>query len=330
MNVTPREIPGLIWAFRLAAGEGPPVPLGPLDRERVLSESDGFVWLHFALSDARVPGFLGEVPGLPEQALQTLTGRESHPTLDVDEGVLHGVVLDFQRTFDEETRDFGWMRFALNDRMILTTRLHPLRSVDRAKSIVEQSLRIQHPTQVLEAIMMEFHRALHGIIGELNDELNRIEDYVVDDAPRDERRRLGPARRVIVRLHRQLRAAYAMVRRVETFEEEDASEVVRAWAERTADRLERADRDIASLHERARLLHEEIDSKISSETNRHLYILSVMTAFLLPPTLVAGIFGMNTGGLPWQHAAGGTWYAVGLCALSIAAAWGLLRRSGIL
>ena len=35
------------------------------------------------------------------------------------------------------------------------------------------------------------------------------------------------------------------------------------------------------------------------KTNRHLYILSIMTAFLLPPTLVTGFFGMNTGGLPF-------------------------------
>lgn len=329
MNLTRREIPGLVWGFRLATGRPQPTVIGPLDSEAITG-GEGFLWLHLALSDVRVPGFLSELPGLPEQALQTLTGRESHPTLDVDEGVLHGVLVDFQRTFDEETHDFGWLRFALSDRIIVTTRLHPLRSVDRAKAIVEQSGRIRHPTQVLDCIMVEFQKALHQVALELNEELNRIEDYVVDDAPRDERRRLGPARRVIVRLHRQLRAAYAIVRKIETLDEEDAPEIVRDWAERAADRLERADRDLASLHDRARLLHEEIDSKISSETNRHLYILSVMTAFLLPPTLVAGIFGMNTSGLPWQHTDNGTWYAVGLCGLSIAGAWWLLRRSGIL
>jgi len=38
---------------------------------------------------------------------------------------------------------------------------------------------------------------------------------------------------------------------------------------------------------------------------------------------------MNTADLPFLHEPGGTWYAVGLCAMSIALAWALLRRIGI-
>ena len=100
--------------------------------------------------------------------------------------------------------------------------------------------------------------------------------------------------------------------------------------DRLANRLEAADNDVYALQERARLLHEEIDSKLSSETNRHLYILSLMTAFLLPPSLVTGFFGMNTSSLPFAEGIGGTAYALTAIVLSILAAWWLLRRAGIL
>ncbi len=59
--------------------------------------------------------------------------------------------------------------------------------------------------------------------------------------------------------------------------------------------------DVYALADRARLLHEELDSKQSAETNRHLYILSLMTALLLPPSLVTGFFGMNTTALPFAE-----------------------------
>lgn len=100
-------------------------------------------------------------------------------------------------------------------------------------------------------------------------------------------------------------------------------------AERLSDRLEAVDRDVFALQERARLLHEEIDSKISSETNRHLYILSLMTAFLLPPTLVTGFFGMNTGALPFSEGSG-TNFAGMLIASSMGLAWIVLKRIGII
>ena len=36
----------------------------------------------------------------------------------------------------------------------------------------------------------------------------------------------------------------------------------------------------------------------------------MLTACLLPPTLVTGFFGMNTKDLPFQNTDGGTWYAL--------------------
>ena len=54
------------------------------------------------------------------------------------------------------------------------------------------------------------------------------------------------------------------------------------------------------MEARARFFHDEIDAKLASETNRQLYILSALTAAFLPPTLVAGLFGMNFEGLPWS------------------------------
>ena len=55
-----------------------------------------------------------------------------------------------------------------------------------------------------------------------------------------------------------------------------------------------------------------------------------MTAFLLPPTLVTGFFGMNTANLPFAQGSNGTEYAVGLIIASVALAWWLLRRVDIL
>ena len=38
--------------------------------------------------------------------------------------------------------------------------------------------------------------------------------------------------------------------------------------------------------------------KSSEQTNRSLHVLAIVTTVFLPASLVAGIFGMNVGGLP--------------------------------
>ena len=44
-------------------------------------------------------------------------------------------------------------------------------------------------------------------------------------------------------------------------------------------------------------MQDEIAGRTAAETNRQLFTLSILTALFLPPTLVTGVFGMNTKGL---------------------------------
>lgn len=52
------------------------------------------------------------------------------------------------------------------------------------------------------------------------------------------------------------------------------------------------------IAERAKLLQEELASRLAENTGRNLHVLSLLTAVLLPMTLVTGVFGMNVAHLP--------------------------------
>lgn len=330
MELPETSIPGLVWAHRFDRESGT-CGRAPADAKiNDLLIHDGFVWLHLGLADIRVPSMLASLPGMTPEAVQALVTRDAHATLNVTPEVICGTLVDFQREFDEMSSEIGWLHFAVIDRLIVTTRLHPLRSIDRARAAIEKSARIRGPLDVLAALVTEFQRTVVSLVHEINDELNLIEDYVYEDAERDETRRLGPARRTIVKLHRHLRTELALLRRVTTADEEDVPEHFQELARHLSDRIETAERDVYSLQERARLLHEDIDSKAARQTNRHLYILSILTAFLMPPTLVTGFFGMNTENLPFADTDGGTMFAAVVILLSIVFAWWLLRRFRIL
>ncbi|MGV3548270.1 transporter [Rhizobium sp.] len=330
MELPQASIPGLVWAHRFDSDSGACSRVPPDTTLERLVSHDGFVWLHLGLSDIRVPGILAGLPGMTEEAVQALISRDAHATLNVSPDVVCGTLVDFQRDFDEVSSEIGWLHFAVTERLIVTTRLHPLRSIDRARGAIEKSARIKGPLDVLAALVIEFQRTVVGLVHEINDELNLIEDYVYEDGERDETRKLGPARRTIVKLHRHLRTELALLRRVTTADEDDVPEHFQQLARQLSDRIETAERDVYSLQERARLLHEDIDSKATRQTNRHLYILSILTAFLMPPTLVTGFFGMNTQNLPFAQADDGTVFAMLIILSSVGFAWWLLRRFRIL
>ena len=331
MLLVPPAIPGLVWAHHFHPGSSSCTRLPAEANRSDLDIGEGFLWLHLNLADSRVTSFMEGLEGLTPAAVAALTTHDTHATITLDEQLVHGTLVDFQREFDSETRDIGWLHFFVSNRIIITTRLQPLRSIDRVRGAVEKNAsRFKRPIDVFETIVAEFQRTLITLVMELTEELNLIEDFVYDNAPRDERRKLAPVRRTVVRLHRHLRTVLTLLRRAAASEDDEMPEGFDDVASRLMNRLEAVDHDVYALQERARLLHEEIDSKLSSETNRHLYILSLMTAFLLPPSLVTGFFGMNTSSLPFAEGIGGTAFAVGFILFSVAAAWWVLRRAGIL
>ena len=90
------------------------------------------------------------------------------------------------------------------------------------------------------------------------------------------------------------------------------------------------ERDAAALSDRARLIYEEIETRSAATTNRSLSALTVISTMLLPPTFVAGLFGMNVAGLPWAADREGFWWVLGFCVVLIIAMYLVLRRFRIL
>lgn len=83
-----------------------------------------------------------------------------------------------------------------------------------------------------------------------------------------------------------------------------------------------------TVNDRARLLQEEVAAELADESNRSLKALAVMSALLLPGSLIVGIFGMNTAGLPLTQTSGGFELALMVAAAATGLFYWLLLRAG--
>ncbi len=154
-QISNATIPGFVWAYRFGAGSSVFERLpDTTDRTELLADGS-FVWLHLNLVDARVTTFLDEFPGLTEPVRTALTTHETHGMITVDEQMVFGTLVDFQRDFDQDTHNLGWLHFAISDGFIITTRLQPLRSVERARATVEKNpLKFQRPLDIFELLVI--------------------------------------------------------------------------------------------------------------------------------------------------------------------------------
>ena len=72
--------------------------------------------------------------------------------------------------------------------------------------------------------------------------------------------------------------------------------------------------DTQDYAEHCQFLLEELRAQVEEQTNRNVYILTMLSAIFLPATLIAGIWGMNVGGIPFSGSPNGFWVVGGLIA----------------
>ena len=87
--------------------------------------------------------------------------------------------------------------------------------------------------------------------------------------------------------------------------------------------------DMAALQERIKLLQEEIAALASEANNRSLYVLTIVTVLALPINIIAGLLGMNVGGVPLAGDQSGFWIIAGIVLLFtvVAGAWLFRQRN---
>lgn len=182
--------------------------------------------------------------------------------------------------------------------MALNGRRHALRSIDRLSQDVRNGECFDSSVALLNRLMHEQSDVLERIVQEVTQRVDSIEDQLLTGRPLSKPKELGKLRRVLVRLQRLLApepgAMFRLLRRPPPWCADVDMEELRQVTEEFSLVL----RNMTALQERIKLLQEEITAQVGEQTNRSVFTLTVVTVLALPINIVAGLFGMNVGGVP--------------------------------
>ncbi|MDE8653958.1 CorA family divalent cation transporter [Novosphingobium album (ex Liu et al. 2023)] len=287
----PATGPGLIWGIDFAPGER-------RDVENCNSPHRGFLrWLHLNLADHGTRLWIETTPELPQGAREVLLSQDSHQRALVERKTVACVLHDFERDFDvRDTGRVGALRVALTPTLIVSARVHPIGSADITRRRLDAIDTVDGPARALDLIVSAILENIGRVIASLSAEVQAAEDALIDERHVPSGRRLLEIRRRLAQLHRMLEGTHGVLHRLEL--DHDLPHEMLPTAEKLAQRVQGVDGDTLSVTNQLRLLRDELDHQQNQKINQNLFLLSVMTALMLPSTLVTGIFGMNTGGLP--------------------------------
>ncbi len=326
-RVTPESENGVLWAYRFEEGQKPLV-LSHFDAEMVDPKDPAWYWIHLTSAHEQARPLIRSCQFLPEDAIESLIDQDGGLRFDVEGETVYGALADFERDLSGRTNETSKLFFALNRKIFISVRRHALFSTDRVRRQFNYGQIPNSPLDLLELIFAQFANAAAKELANLSDTLDDIEDRVLQPEINDDRILLAPIRRTSSRLHRHFLAMRLSLTRFEKIQmalPEHFDDV----ATNLSRELEGLDHDAVLVQDRARLLQDEMAAKTNAAINDNLRIISVMTALLLPPTLISGIFGMNVKDLPFLETHSGFWFVLGLIALSSFLAYRLLKRFDI-
>ncbi len=328
MNAVVGEATAFLWAY--AFRDGCARKLDDQELAAELAAPEAWVWLHFPLSDQRARTYIEGLDQIPAASRTLILEVEPRVQVQFAGDWAFGVLPDLERDLEGRPTGAGRLQFAAGQRLLVTARRHALRVVDEVRRGCEAGTATADPSAVVARLVERFVDISEARAHAVSDALDSIEDHLLDTAAELESVRLGPLRREVSRNHREFLALRSALHRAMSPRESHRMVGLAEQMPRLAQEVEDLDRENISLQERARLLHEEIDSKITGATNRSMRALTIISTMLIPPTLIVGAFGMNVGGIPFGASHAGFIAASVLCLAVVAGAWWLLRRMQIL
>ena len=325
--------PGFISAFRFSSGQALRLSW---DEARESIAGEGPTWLHLSANDDAVEGWLEGVTSMPDVAREFLNGEDKRPRVHIGSNFVYGVVADLElvaKTPDaaapdarEANRATGALRFYVDRHRMITVRARPLQSTDRLRHAVLEGTMFRDTVDLFAGLIRALNDTFADRIDEIGDCLDDVEEDVLEGSHSKCRAALGEVRRRIVEVKRFVdpernALTQLVLRRLEWAEPRSMEALVQAIQV-----LNGLGGGLEGLYERAKLLQDEIAAALSEDINRKLLWLAIMSALLLPATLVTGIFGMNVAGLPGTKDPASFWIVVGVMAGGAAITIFLLRR----
>jgi zinc transporter len=262
------------------------------------SAEQGVLWVHLDRTGAAAQDWLQQRSGIDPVICQTLLQDEVRPrALTLGEAllvILRGVNLNP----GADPEDMVGVRVWLEPNRIVTLRHRRLMVVNDLREALAAKLGAKGPGEFLYRLAEGLIERMGPVVGELDDRVDQLEDEVLTAQSAELRAKLGEIRREAIALRRYLAPQRDVMARLPAEQISWLDSLHKAHLREIADRTLRHVEDLDAARERAAVTQDELNNRLADQMNRTMYLLAIVAAVLLPPSLITGLFGINVGGMP--------------------------------
>lgn len=281
----------LDWDALRGALQAPPVP-------------SAWHWIHIDRSDATARWWLQKEAGLSTEVLEALLNDDTQPRAAELDGGLLLILRGRNRDAGQTIADLVSMRLFMTERRVITVRLRPFAPTARLAHIYEDGAGPATPSAFLDQMLDIMLEQIEEGLDWIGIEIDRLEDLALT-APggelQDQRAALNKIKRSVIARRRYLRPQQHALARLATLNATCLEEKHHSSFSETADQTGRIVEDLEELRERATIVAEEMQARMTDQLNRTLVTLAVVSTVFLPLTVLTSLFGANLAGIPFAE-----------------------------
>ena len=258
----------------------------------------GPLWVHLNRDSSIAQRWLQQHSGLEPLVVESLLAENTRPRCaPVGNGVmlfLRGVNLNP----GADPEDMVSIRLWIEPLRIISVRIRHLLSVDDLRRALAEGRGPRDVGEFVAQLTDLLATRMSGAIGDVDDEVDRLQDQALETESRQLRTEVIHLRREIIALRRYLAPQRDALNRLIQTRPTWLDELNLLQIREEADRVTRFVEDLDAARERAAVTQEEINNNLAEQLNSRMYVLSVVAAIFLPLGFLTGLFGVNVGGIP--------------------------------
>ena len=319
---------GIVFSYVLN-GKGGATPVD-WNKIKQWKPGQGVLWLHLDYMNDNAQRWLSQESGIDPVLFEALIAEDTRPRV-VSSGnslllILRGV--NFNPGADPE--DMVALRMWFDEHRIITMRHRKVMAIEDIHKKIESG---KGPSTPAEFLIMAANRLVDrmgDIVADIDDAVDELEETVLTAESNELRPKLANIRRQSISLRRYMAPQRDVLSRLQNERIHWLSDIDRVHIREVAERTARFIDDIDAARDRASITHEELNSRLSEQMNKTMYVLSIVAAIFLPLGLLTGLLGINVGGIPGTESKTAfTFVTLFLIVIAIGEVWIFKRRKWI-
>jgi zinc transporter len=258
----------------------------------------GVLWVHLDRNDAAASDWVQRDAGLDPVIAEALLDVETRPrTLRAGEGqliILRGVNLNP----GAEPEDMVGLRIWSEERRLITIRYRRLMAIVDVTESLDAGTGSNTTGDLMAKVAGRLVDRMKPVLTELGEQIDAIETNVQQENAPDVGAKLSDVRNVAIVLKRYLAPQRDVLAQLAVETHGWISSADRACLRETGNDVTRYVEELEEIRERAIVVQDELVTRFSEAANKRIYILTIISAIMLPLSLITGLLGINVAGLP--------------------------------